>query len=403
MLPVVGALAVEVTGLVSGFAAAGAGAGAFALLAMPAFKTVMGALKDTKAQLAQLSPDERGAVEGIKGLETEFGKLSKAFQPMVFKVFNDGLKVANNLLPLLTPMANQFANALDGLLKRLDKFTQSQGFQNWAKQFTSLIGPAVTAIGNGLGKLLPALGKLLTLLSKKDVVNAINIAFSVLTVTVVGLTNGISRFMKNYDSFTATIRRDSHDIASSFDSIRHGVAVAFDWIINFVRGIPGRIRTGLSAIPGIMFGIGENAMIGLYNGFVSWYNRIINFVENNLFGGIIGKALHLLGINSPSKVFADMGSGIVEGLVLGMDRNVHKAVGSVGNLAKSVTAGFNPQLNAGATAGAAGASSRGNVTNNFTVNVSGVVGDGGATGRVIVQSINEYLRQSGQSLAGAVA
>src|SRR6185437_2874221 len=114
-IPLLGALATEAVGVASGFAAAATGAGAFALLALPAIRRVETALKDTPAQLKKLklSPDESGAVSGIRQLETEYKKLSNAFQPQAFKVFNDGLKVVGNLLPHVTPFANTFAQGLD--------------------------------------------------------------------------------------------------------------------------------------------------------------------------------------------------------------------------------------------------------------------------------------------------
>ena len=120
----------------------------------------------------------------------------------------------------------------------------------------------------------------------------------------------------------------------------------------------------------MMENIGVNAMVGLYNGFVSYVQHVVNFVTNDLFGGIVGKALSLLGMNSPSKVFRDMGSGIVEGLTLGISENAHHAVGAAAGLATSVSAGFNVQAGAGAVAASAGGG-RGNVTHNWTVNVAG--------------------------------
>ena len=165
---------VEVTGLVSGFAAAGAGAGAFALLAKPAVTSVTNAytglntamtayqaaqakeamspskanaaavqnaltnLKLAQQAIGKMPQGEQKAVNGLERLSTSFHKISTAFQPQVFKVFNDGLTIANNLLPIVAPLATTFANALDGLLKKVGKFTESKGFKDWLTQFEKL-------------------------------------------------------------------------------------------------------------------------------------------------------------------------------------------------------------------------------------------------------------------------
>lgn len=231
ILPAVGALLAEATALAGGFAAAGAGAGAFALLAVPAFDKVKGALKDTHAQLAKLDPDERGAVLGIRHLEDAVKSMSKAFEPEAFKVFNAGLKLANELLPLAKPFADTFANSLDGLLKQADKFASSKGFQDWVAQFHKLEGPSIHAIGEGVGHVASAIGKLLTTMSKKDVVNAINIAFSILSGTISLITFVVRRLMHGWDELSSGFHHSrvdaenwQHDVLKAFDRVRHDVA-----------------------------------------------------------------------------------------------------------------------------------------------------------------------------------
>ncbi len=132
-VPAAAALLVEVTGLVSGLAAATAGVGAFGLLALPTFKKVTTAYAGiTAAQKAytaaqQLQKEDPTAahakaaelaldklkiaqqgqpplilkiVSGIQGLVTQFDAMAKVLQPDILKVFNLGLKVASNLLPV---------------------------------------------------------------------------------------------------------------------------------------------------------------------------------------------------------------------------------------------------------------------------------------------------------------
>ena len=241
-VPLLEAALVEVTGLVSGFAAAGAGAGAFALLAEPAVKKVETAytalnaaqqkytaaqakeamdptktnqtavaaaalnLKLAQEAISKLPASEQKAVSGIQNLTAEFGKMSKAFAPAAFKVFGDGLKVVGNLLPHLTPFANTFASSLDKLLQQAGKFTQSKGFEQFVAQFHSLEGPALTAIGTGIGNVVNSIGKLLTSMSGKDVAHTINIAFGAISGTIDMVGGAVRRLMSNWDGMSAAAR-----------------------------------------------------------------------------------------------------------------------------------------------------------------------------------------------------
>jgi hypothetical protein len=213
----------EVVAVGSGFAAAGAGAAAVAALADPAIKEVEQARTDTPKQLAKLklSPDEAGAVTGIRQLQAEFNKLSTAFQPAAFKVFNDGLKVANQLLPALAPFASAFAGALSGLTQQLGKFTASAGFTAWLKQFQSLVAPATTAIGDGIGKVANAFGKLLTTFSGADVARGINIAFSAISGAISAIRVAIEGLKTAWDGISQNpaIKRLAAEFQQAWDQI----------------------------------------------------------------------------------------------------------------------------------------------------------------------------------------
>src|SRR5207247_166801 len=85
------------------------------------------ALKHIHDDWAALSGPERAVVKGVQELGSDFGKLSAKLAPITFRVFNDGLRIANKLLPDLLPFARTAGNALDGLLKQLDKFVTPAG------------------------------------------------------------------------------------------------------------------------------------------------------------------------------------------------------------------------------------------------------------------------------------
>jgi hypothetical protein len=236
IIPALYAALAEVTGLVSGLAAAGAGAVAFGILAIPAFENVKNALGDTHAQLMKLPPDERAAVESIRSLESEWKSMSKAFEPDAFKVFNSGLKLARELLPDVVPFADTFATSLDGLLQRAGRFADSKGFKDWLAQFHALEGPSITAIGDGIGKVAGSIGKLLTTMSAKDDVHAINIAFDALAGTINAVSYVVKHLMEDWDAYSSAFRTSRHDIAAWSDETVHDLGEArhavADWAHN---------------------------------------------------------------------------------------------------------------------------------------------------------------------------
>ena len=156
--------------------AAGAGIGAFGLFAYPAIKQVIGALGDTHAQLAKLPEPVQQAVAGVKSLEGEFTKLSKAFAPEAFSLFNQALKIASDLLPKLVPLAEEGGQALQGLMSAIGSGLNSKGFSDFLSMLDKLVVPATQALTRLAGTVTGILGNALTQLAPMAVpmINMLN-------------------------------------------------------------------------------------------------------------------------------------------------------------------------------------------------------------------------------------
>ena len=399
-IPLIEAAAVDVTGLVSGLAAAAAGVGAFGLLAVPTFKAVTtaytgitaaqkayaGALALQKAdptaahakaaelaldklQIAQQNqpPMILRIVSGVQGLVTQFDRMAKVMQPDILKVFNLGLKTATEVLPVLLPLAQAAAPAIEGLLKQMAGFfklsttttsdqmgpghkireivsTTLTPFGEFMKKITSFAGPAITAIGEGLGHVATSLGKLLTIMSKKDVVNAINIAFSILTGTINVVIFMVRRLMQNWDAFTSMFDRSRkifdtwrhatgvifdrwrHDVAAIFDGVRHDTAHVWDMIFRdtigrvqrgvadvngFFRRLPGQILGALSTLGTGLKALGSNALTGFLNGVRSAWAAVSSW-----FAGLPSRIAGAIG--DLGRALWSAGAAVIDGLWAGM-------------------------------------------------------------------------------------
>jgi hypothetical protein len=231
IVPAIEAALVEGAGLAAGFVAAGLGVAAFAALAIPAITAITGAVGDTKAQLDKLPGPIQTAVGELKNVEGQFKSMAKAFQPEVVGLIGQALGIVSDHMGILLPLAQAAAPALSGVLAMLSNGLNSQGFKSFIDYMEKLEGPAITAIGHGLGQVAGSIGRFLTVMSQHDVVHAITTAFDILAGTINVLTYMTHRLMTNWDQISDAFRRvrhdvaaDAHEVAHIFDDLRHDIA-----------------------------------------------------------------------------------------------------------------------------------------------------------------------------------
>ena len=393
-----GALLPELTGLVSGFAAAAAGAGAFYLLAHPAINNLQQDVQGLdaanqklgiaqqkylidptkahakalhEAQVAyqatyrQMGQDAGSAAGQVLKLHDAYVKVTTAFQPQAFRVLGDMAKVLTNALPALTPMANAFAGALDPLLKRLASFTASKGFGDFIKQFSSLTGPAVTAIGDGVGKVAQSIGKLLTTMNAADVSKSIGIAFNTIAGAISGVASVVSRLMSNWDQMSSAAKSATHAVASAFDSMRsgvatsvagvestmhsvasafdafrHGAATAADAVVAVFKALPGKVLAALGNLGSLLAGAGRAIIQGLISGIESALGALWG-----LIGSIGGKIASLKGpVTADRLLLVPHGQAIMGGLIAGINSQLPVLEGAALKIARVLSAKLKTEL-----------------------------------------------------------
>lgn len=172
---------------------AAAGAGALALVAVPAFKDIATASKAQKAMntaiatygagstqaatatkkyqaaLAQLSPAERTLKTSVDQAKTAFEQWQNALEPTVLPAMTQAINLLKPALNDLTPLVKGAAagfTAFDGELKTLVNSSELKGlmtqFGAMAKQAIPALGQALINLGLGFGHLLVAFRPLTT-------------------------------------------------------------------------------------------------------------------------------------------------------------------------------------------------------------------------------------------------
>lgn len=371
---------------------------------LPDQKAALTALLAQKTAWDNLSPAQRMLTTGLHALGSEFRRVSDALAPITFKVFNEGLKVASNLLPTMLPFARSAGNALDGLLKSLAKFTAPAGgtdmltgklqaisglkppptrFQQFLAQLQSLSGPAITALGNGLGQIAIAIGKLILAAARPDSIRILGDALAILGHVIDGvswfITTATGNMVKwidiahqtanKFDEFRHDTARVFAAVATIFDDVRHTIAswgaavghvfaavagflargardaqnwhnlvdAAVNGVVAWFRRLPGEVGHALAGLGSMLLGIGKAALTDFWNGLKSVGSTILGWLGGFL-NSIIGIAKKILGVFSPSSVFFDIGRNMMLGLEGGIKAHAHAAVSAARAAAEAAAA-----------------------------------------------------------------
>lgn len=228
---------------------------------------------------------------------------------------------------------------LERALKELDKALEPvlslvagviSKFASWAKENPTLVA-TLASIAAVLGILLGAalvLAPVLFTISTTAAALGISIgavAGPVLLITAViaGLVAGGVALYKNWD----TLEGKAGEIWAKIKQV----------VANTVAGIKDSIGDAKEA--------GEDIVIGIWTGIGSkatWlYNKVASFVKEN----IIGTVKDFLGISSPSKVMAEFGQYVTEGLAQGMEKGTSKVQEKAQAMAQAITGAVQTMTN----------------------------------------------------------
>ena len=126
-------------------------------------------------------------------------------------------------------------------------------------------------------------------------------------------------------------------ITSLGNAIQTGVSTVKTRATSIVNGIVNAFQN----LPGKMVEIGKSAIQGIINGISSMIGALYGTIVDAL-SGLVEKGMEALGINSPSKVFANLvGKAIPEGIAYGINKNIDLATDSVTKTAKASVAAAN--------------------------------------------------------------
>ncbi|MET8866539.1 hypothetical protein ABZW11_26675 [Nonomuraea sp. NPDC004580] len=128
----------------------------------------------------------------------------------------------------------------------------------------------------------------------------------------------------------------------------------FQQLLSYVGGLGSAILGSLGNMGSLLFNAGRDLVTGFWNGIVSMWNWFVGAVQD-LFGSVANWAKSVLGIASPSKVFAAIGRELPPGMVLGIEHNMPMLERASQRMAEATTAAFPADVPATAAPAFAGA------------------------------------------------
>lgn len=128
-------------------------------------------------------------------------------------------------------------------------------------------------------------------------------------------------------------------IIKHWNQIKDGAAAAWNAVVNFFKGAVKRIIAFFEAGISFWLDIGKNIVSGIWNGLKNGWNMVVNGLRS-LVTGVIDKVKGWFGIKSPSKVFAQIGDELANGLSKGVNDGKSKPVKAAADLCKDVVGGL---------------------------------------------------------------
>ena len=163
--------------------------------------------------------------------------------------------------------------------------------------------------------------------------------------------NFVKNLLSNATSNFGTLKTFG---ASTFQALWSVAKTMMSNLLNAVRSsisqVPNTIRNFMNQAVGVIRGInlvsiGKSMIQGLINGIKSMGSTVVGAIKG-VVSGAVNAAKKALGINSPSKVFAQFGKWTGEGLAIGINQENNRVAKASRGLANSVIGGYDANLNA---------------------------------------------------------
>ncbi len=238
------------------------------------------------------------------------------------KIFSDILGIVNDLLKHLKNMTKAGAD----WAKKLDFSPLLKGVEKLLKS----IRPLADNIGAGLEWLYK---NVLLPLAKYTIEDAIPVFLDVLAGAL-KVINGVIEVLKPlftwlWEKFLKPIAKwVGKNLVNELQGVADVLNALGDWLAKNKNFLQSAIKIGTDIIDGLFKGIGDSL------------SNIGSWIKENLVDPVINAVKSLFGIHSPSTVFAEIGSFLIQGLING----ISSLIGNVSSLIVGIWDGLKKSI-----------------------------------------------------------
>jgi phage-related protein len=314
-----------------------------------------------------------GIVQLVTALVKQIGMVLPILLPAIVSIISD---VATTIT---TP--ENIALILDAVLLVVGAVVQA--LANSIPEFVNYIVGLVTNIKNNILQFLNWINPALAQNFNNNLNALMNFGSNVKNF----ITNLISNIISGVTSFLARLQAG---FTSAFASVQA-------WVGNIVGNIQGFVASCLAALtslPSSVVSIGENLVKGLWNGISDKVDWVCEKIKG--MGKQIEKAIKkVFGIASPSKVFAEIGDYLAQGLGVGFEDGMQDVNADMVGQMEDLTGSMSAEVNA---YGVGSSASVGDTTTYHggpvTMNIYGAEGqDVYALADVIAEKLEDIKKQ----------
>ncbi|MCE5235829.1 MAG: phage tail protein [Clostridiaceae bacterium] len=312
MLPSLSALSDAFLGVLSGEGSAAGMAAAFSGVFDAAVKVINSFLP----RLLELGGQLITAI--VRGIADNIGSVIQGAMGIIHMLSSTLL----DLLPIILDAgAKLLLSLLDGILASLPVLVEAA---------VQMIVTLATGLADSLPELIPSIVQAIILIVQVLIQNMPKILDAALKI-IQGLAQGLLNALpKLVDALPKIITAIINFIVNNLPKIiEMGISLTVQLAVGLIQAIPQLVKAipqiisaiidGLGKALSAVWEIGKNIVTGLWNGIQSMASWIKSKVSD-FVGGIVSGIKGVLGIHSPSTVFAGIGGHMAEGLGVGFTR-----------------------------------------------------------------------------------
>lgn len=316
---------------------------------LPRIETILGGIGELISKLAPIiveaiptlieeivPPLVEAAGEILLAIAEVLPELISTLIPLIIQFFTENIAQFIEIgIQIITAIVNGIAENISLIIEAIPKIIEaiSNALSENGPELLEAGGKILEEIINGIIKLIPEIARKLPEVItaiidfiSKNLPTILEKGTEILNSLVSGILEAIPDFVaKLPEIITALINFIAENLPTIVES---GISILLNLIEGIIKAIPELVKSlpqiidaivnGIGALLDSVVDIGKNIVEGIWDGISSMASWIGDKVSG-FFNGIIDGAKSMLGIASPSKVFASIGGYMAEGVGVGWD------------------------------------------------------------------------------------